>query len=459
MRGAICIALALAAAPAHAAKEAPPPVGPPPAIRLPAIRELALENGLRVSLVPFGDVPRATVSLVLRAGNADAPEKQIAVPDLLAALLKEGTETRDATALARDVADLGGALETQVTLVETEITSDVLREHTPAMVRIVADVVQRPALPERELARLKTDLARQLAMAHSEPQTLANESFNRAMYGAHPFGRRDPKPEEVEGYTMAEVRAFYAQYGAARARLYVVGSFDADAVEAAVREAFGPWAKGPPAALPPIKPTAARSVVLIDRPGAVQSTIRVGLPVVAPTDPDYLTLAVANAMLGGAFMSRITSNIREAKGYTYSPYSLLSPLPGIAAWVEMADVKSEVTGAALKEIVKEIDALAVAPPPAAELQAHQSLITGLFLVSLATRNGILARLRTMHLLGLPADYLETYVARVMAVKPKDIQRVVRAHFRSAKMAIIVVGDKGTVGKQLTPFGKVVAAAP
>src|SRR5262249_55092160 len=150
--------------------------------------------------------------------------------------------------------------------------------------------------------------------------------------------------------------------------------FDAGAVEAAVRQSFAGWAAGPPPATPPVKPVSVRTIHLIDRPGAVQSSIRLGLPAIDPANPDWIPLSVTNTLLGGAFSSRITTNIREDKGYPYSPRSAIQPFFGTGAWSEQADIKTDVTGAALVEILKEIHRLAATPPPADELAGVQRYV-------------------------------------------------------------------------------------
>jgi predicted Zn-dependent peptidase len=425
-------------------------------ITLPRVQSFTLDNGMKVTLVPFGDVPRAEVSLVVRAGKVNTDEKTRDVPALTALLLKEGTESRDAAALARAVAALGGALATSVDRLVFTIESPVLAEKTPELVRLVAEVAVHPALPASELARLQTDHVRAVAVAKSQAQVQAFEVFRALLFPHHPYGWRYPTPEEIKGYTIEDVRSFWkGQAGAARAHLYVVGRFDAGAVEAAARQAFAGWAAGPAPATPPVKPVAAHTIHLIDRPGAVQSSIRLGLPAIDPAHPDSIPLQVTNMLLGGSFASRITANIREAKGYTYAPYSSVQRYLGAGAWSEQADIKSDVTGAALAEILKEIRRLAATPPPAAELQAIQRYMTGAFVLEMATISGILAQLQLVDLFGLPDDYLAKYVERVQAVTPADVQRMTRTYLDPGKMALVVVGDKAAMKKQLGKFGKIV----
>jgi zinc protease len=252
------------------------------------------------------------------------------------------------------------------------------------------------------------------------------------------------------------VKSFYdTNYGAARSHLYVAGRFDRAAMESAIREAFGGWKAGNPSALAAPKPRSARAVHLVDRPGAVQSTILLGVPVIDPSNPDYVPLSVTNTLLGGYFSSRITSNIREAKGYTYSPSSQLSTRYRDAYWAEAADVTTNVTGPSLKEIFYEIDRLQAEPPPAEELKAVQNYTAGIFVLQNSSRAGIVNVLELVDLHGLPADYLKTYVRRVYAVTPQDVQRMAQKYIQDDRATIVVVGDRKVIEEQIKPYGKIV----
>jgi predicted Zn-dependent peptidase len=328
----------------------------------------------------------------------------------------------------------------------------VLAERTPDFVRLVADVVQHPRLPESELPRIKAARVRQVAIARSQPQALAQEKFYQTLYGDHPYGRLYPSEAMLNGYTIDQIRAFHANnFGAARAHLYVAGVYDAAAVEKAIREAFSSWTKGPAPVVNVAKPKSGRRLELIDRPGAVQSTVIVGLPVPDASSPDYTALEVTDAILGGAFGSRITTNIREQKGYTYSPFSTITDHVHDAFWAEYADVTTNVTGPSLKEIFGEIEKLRKEPPPPDELRGIQNNMAGTFTLQNASRGGVINQLQFVDLRDLPDTYLTEYVKRVMSVTPGDVQRMMRTYLRPENMAIVVVGDKKVIQDQVAPF--------
>jgi zinc protease len=451
----VSLAAAISATAAFAQKQAPPAPGKPKGFQVPAPRQFQLDNGLKVTLVDYGTVPKATVELSVLTGNASEAANQVWLADLTGDLMAEGTTTKSATDVSLAAARMGGSLDINVGPDRTEIAADVLSESAPEMARLIADVVRNPKLPESEVARLKADMLRNLSIAKSQPQQLALEKFRGLMYPQHAYGRVFPTPEMVQGYTAANVRSFYdANFGAARSHLYVAGKFDGAAVEAAIRQAFGDWKAGPAAASTKPSPRSARAIHLVDRPGAVQSTILLGVSVGDPSNPDFVALSVTNTLLGGYFSSRITSNIREAKGYTYSPSSQVSTRYRDAYWAQSADVTTNVTGPSLKEIFYEIDRLQKDPPSADELTAVQNYLAGVFVLQNSSRTGIINQLEYVDLHGLPADYLNTYVQKVYAVTPQDIQRMAAKYIQDDRATIVVVGDRRIIEEQIKPYGTI-----
>ena len=434
----------------------PPKPGTPKDFRVPEPRRFTLENGLQVALVQWGEMPKVRVTLDVRSGNAFEKRNEVWLADLTGDLVREGTASRNAIAISREAARMGGSLGIGVGGDSTTIGGDVLSEFGSAMVELIADVVRNPAFPESELARLKTNMARNLAVAQSNPQQIALEKFRSVIYGDHPYGRVFPTTEMIESYTLAQARDFYiSTYGAGRSRLYVVGKFDPAAVEAAIRKAFGPWSKGAPAEPVLPKPSSTRAVHLIDRPGAPQSTIILGMPTIDPSKDDYIALTVMDALLGGAFASRITKNIREDKGYTYSPYSELSTRYRDAYWAENADVTTAQTGLSLKEIFAEIDRLQSAPPSDQELAGVQNYLAGTYILQNSSRGGITGQLEFIDLHGLPPTYPNTYVKRIYAVTAPQVMEMAKKYLQDDTATIVVVGDRKVIEEQVKPYGKIV----
>jgi predicted Zn-dependent peptidase len=442
-----------ASSPAVAFPAAPPKAGAPRDFNVPEPTRFTLENGLQVALVQWGTMPKVRVTLVGRTGNGFEKANEVWLADLTGDLLREGTTTRTAAQISEEAARMGGSLNISVGPDTTTIGADVLSEFGPQMIDLVADVVRNPKFPESELPRLKANLVRNLAVSLSQPQQIALQKFRAVMYGDHPYGRVFPTEEMIKGFTLAQIRQFYdATYGAGRSRLYVVGRFDAAAVEARLKKAFAGWSKGSAPSPEPNKPSSSRAVHIVDRPGAPQSTVIIGVPSIDPSNPDYIPMTVMDAILGGAFASRITKNIREDKGYTYSPYSELSVRYRDGYWAENADVTTTVTGPTIKEIFAEIDRLQKDPPSQDELSGIQNYLAGTYVLQNSSRSGITNQLDYMDLHGLPPTYASTYVKQVYAVTPQQVADMARTHLQDEKATIVIVGDRKVIEEQVKGFG-------
>jgi zinc protease len=434
-------------------KETPPEGGKPRAFILPKKETFALPNGLQVTMIPYGSIPKVAVFAIVNSGNLNESAAQTWLADLTGDLMKEGTATRSAEQISQESARMGGDLNISVGVEQTTVAADVLSEFGPEMVNLIADVMQHPNLPAAEMDRLKNDYIRRITIAKSQSGQLAFERFRSVLYPNHSFGRIYPTEQMVNGYKIEDVQKFYKDnFGAARTHIYIAGRFDSAAMKKAITDAFGGWARGPASVEDIPKPVSRRAIHLIDRPGAAQSTLYIGLPVIAPGNDDYLSMVITNALLGGSFASRITSNIREQKGYTYSPNSQISSRFRDAYWVEIADVTTAVTGPSLKEIFYEIDRLQKDAPSDAELQGIKNYLAGLFVIRNSSRQGLIGQVAFMDLHRLSDTYLTNYVQNVFAVTPKDVQRVAQKYLLSDQMTIVVVGDKSRIADQLTPYG-------
>jgi len=439
-------------------KETPPTPGPPTNFSLPEIRRFALPNGMRVRLMQYGNTPKVAIRLVTQTGNIDESADRVWLANLTGDMMQQGTTTRSAEEIARQAALMGGTLSVNAGMNETWIGTDVFTESATNAVALIADVARNPRFPESEMARIKTDALRKLSFESSDPQSLTDAKLRQVFYPNQPYGRPFPTPEMLQGYTLDQIRQFHDRnFGAARSRLYVVGRFDQAAIESAIRREFAGWKAGPPPAVPVVSPASRPGVYLIDRPGAVQSTMLIALPVigVVPGSPDYRPLVVANAVLGGSFMSRITSILREQKGYAYSPVSYVQMMLGTGYWAEDADVTTNVTGASIRVVIDEIDTLRAQPITADELRGFQNFLAGIFVLFNSSRDSITVQLSSLDLYGLGADYLRDYVKSIYAVTPADLQRVMQKYIDPARLAIVVVGDKKAIAEQLKPFGTIV----
>lgn len=431
-----------------AAQQQEPPAGAEPrGFTLPSIESYELRNGVKVTLVPYGRAPKVAIRAVVRVGNLNDGETAW-IADLTAEMMGEGAAGKPASELALEAARMGGDLNIGVGLDETFVTMDVLSESAPDAIGLIANVLQRPDFPEAEFDRIQQNLLRNISVASTQPQTIAQNAFMKSIYPGHPYSNAVlPDADAFAALTLDQVRSFHRDnFGGARAHLYVVGQFNRRQVRRAINRAFREWEEGPgPLRLTPGMPDEPQ-VQLIDRPGAVQSTIRLGKRV--PPLDETVDLEAADTILGGYFSSRITRNIREDKGYTYSPNSAVSVEYNAAYWRQNADVTSEATGPALIEIIKEIRGLHQAPPPEDELAGVKNYMNGVFVIRLASRGGMARQLAFVNLHELGVEYLENYVASVQALSGEDVQNAASMHLPVEDMSLTVVGDLESIIPQL-----------
>ena len=444
--------LALMATPALAQKETPPAPGTPKDFRLPPRKTFALPNGLKVTLVHYGLVPKTAVSLQIETGGIDEAADEVQLSALTADMLLEGTTTRSGSDISRQAAEMGGSVFAGSSDNAVGVGGEVLSENAERYVALLADVTLRPRFAPADVERVRANHARDNSIAQSQPGPITRAKFREMLFPDHPYGRVFPPEAMLMGYGAEKVRAFYARnYGARRAHLYVSGVFNEAKIERAIRAAFGGWTAGAAATVNPPTPVNHRQVQLIDRPDAVQSSLRVGLPVADPSSPDWIRLTVTDALLGGSFGSRITSNIREDKGYTYSPFSFVGSWPKAGVWIEVADVTTNVTGASIKEIFGETERLRNEVPSEKELGGIKNNMVGIFTIQNSSRNGVINQLQFVDQYGLGDAYLAGYVKNVLAVTPAQVQATALKYLDPSRMTITVVGDKKTVEAQLAPY--------
>lgn len=447
---AICLLIGSASATiTFAQKQTPPAGGTPKDFKLPEKKAKELPNGLRSSLVQYGAVPKADVQLIIKTGNVHEAANEVWLADLTGLLMKEGTTTKSFKEISKKVAGMGGNIDVGTGMDNVTISGSVLSEFVPELVKVIADVVMNPAMPASEIDRLKADLKRQLTVQKSVPQSQATERFFQMVYKDHPYGRYFPTEEMINSYTVDKAKGFYeANFGAKRSVIYVVGKFDEATVNKAIEESFTAWKAGPEIDFPPATPAHTNEIAMIDRKDAPQSTVMIGLPTLIPKDKDYVALQVTNSLLGGSFGSRITSNIREDKGYTYSPFSTIQNRKGVSVWYEQADVTSEHTGESLREISKEIKRLQTEAPPKDELEGIQRYMAGTFVLQNSNPGGIISQLNFIDLHGLDDSYMTDRVKNIYAVTPEKVSQMTKDHFKYEDMTLVLVGDKKQLDKQI-----------
>ncbi|QCK14500.1 M16 family metallopeptidase [Mangrovivirga cuniculi] len=435
-------------------KETPPEGGEPKDFTLPEKSVVNYDNGLQLVMVQYGQIPKATIRIVTKTGNINESENQVWLSDITADMMKEGSTSMKGNEIADKMAGMGGELNLSVSMHTTNTSSSVLYEFAPEAVKVMADVLMNPAFPESEFSRIINDRKRSLAVSMSRAQPKARAAFYSAVYPDHPYGRIYPTEEMLSNYTLEDAKSFYnANFGAKRTTVYVVGKFDESAVKNAVEESMSSWKSGSETNYPIAEPQVTDVVKILNRDGAPQSTIMFGMPVAGPSSEDWIALNVTNTLLGGSFGSRITRNIREDKGYTYSPRSAVNDNFKSAVWYEVADVTTDVTKPSLEEITKEIYKLQEEAPSDDELEGIKNYSAGIFVLQNSTPGGIIGQLVNMDVHNLDESYLTNYVQNIYAVTPEKVKEMTQKYIKPEDMTLVVVGDESEIKNQVEEFDK------
>ncbi len=431
-----------------------PAVGPERPFQLAPRVEKTLSNGLKVIVTRQTAIPKVSITLTVLSGYSSDPADLTGLASLTADVIQEGTKTRNSRQIRREIFGMGGSLSAAASQDFTSISVRGLSEFAPQLIDLVADVAMNPTIPEEEVAILKQQHLQAVAQQKASPQFLANRTFRSMLFGQHPYARTSETEASLNAMDRAKLVAFHRDhYRPNNAFLLIVGAVEPDATFAAVEKAFAAWPRAdvasPTYAAPPA--LSGRRVFFVQRPNSIQSSIALGNFAVKRSDPRWFELTLANTIYGGAFNSRIVRNIREEKGYTYSPQSSITGFANAGFYRFAADVRNEVTGPTLTEVYKEIDKLRAEGSDGAELQGAKSYLRGIFPIQTASQAGLSATLNNVYVFGLPKDYPETFRAKVAAVTPEQVKSAAATLFGSEDSLIAIVGDWTKVKDQLAGY--------
>jgi zinc protease len=434
-----------------------PALAPETRVAWPKRTVSTLANGLQVVLVESRNFPKITAQLYFRSGNAVISHTAPGLADMTATVVRTGTASRPSRQIEEDLRRMGAGLGTSSGADSSAISANGLAEFSDGILELMADLARHASFPEEEFERERRQRLEELRIERTTPGFLASERLRRVLFGAHPYAVVSPTEDQLAAITRDQLADFYARhYVPAESLMIVVGDFVAAEMLARIEKIFGAWKAPKPAhpasAAPPHH--AGRHVYLVHLPGTVQTQVLLGNLSITRRDPDWYRMVVANSILGGAFHSRLVLNIREQKGYTYSPGSGVNALRQQGYFTVRAAVRNEVVAATLTEMFYEIDRMRSLPVTAEELSSAQSYITGVFSLGVATQDGLLGQLATAYLDQLPGDYLETYRERIRALTAADVLAAARRHFDSANSQIVIVGDRAQVEEQAALFGPV-----
>jgi len=468
LRAALVLLAAALVAPGAPAKEPPqnpkdlPAFGADRPLPLPAIGRSTLPNGLTVWVVPRPGFPKVSAVLAVRGGLAADPAALPGLSSLLATTLKEGTARRTSRRIAEELQEIGGDLSVSASADAVYLRASALSTGTPRLLDLLGDVALAPSFPPAEVELAKENAVQELEAEESTPDYLAGKAFAEAVYGGHPYRVVSASRETIGKTTPELLRKEHARrFRPDQALLVLSGDLDEAAAKAAAAKVFGGWrAAGEPVPpTPPVPPARPRELLLLDRPGSVQSTVVAGRPGPAVTDPDWYDVLVANTIYADAFGSRLVTNLREEKGYTYSPSGDLVTRRAGSLLEVQADVRNEVTAATLLEVFYELDRMAATTPTPEELAGAKRYQAGMFLLRNQLQGAFANALARNWVNGLPPEALGEFVPKVNAVTAEQVKAAGRKHFLSGTQTVVVVGDAKEARPQLELFGVVKELKP
>jgi zinc protease len=449
---AVAVATLLSVVPppaAYAQGESPIKLGPPAPLKLPVPIHFELGNGLKVVLMENHKVPLVEVEMIVRGGSALDPQGKTGLAAMTAEMMEEGAGTRNSLEYADAVDFLGASISAYSSTHSSGVSFFTPLSKLDEGIGLFADMALRPQFPAKELERLRNERLTALTQSHDQPRAIASAAFVEALYGKnHPYGKTSIGDEgSIRSISIDDVKSFHDRvYSPKNATVVVVGDIGAEAARAILEKHFGAWSGGPAGvetvlAAPQV---AGVNIILVDKPGAAQSEIRIGRIGTDRMTPDYFPLLVMNTILGGSFTSRLNQNLRERNGYTYGAGSGFDFRMSAGPFRASAAVQTDVTDKALTEFIKELNAIRE-PVSDEELTRAKNYIALLYPNNFETISDAAGQLAELVVYGLPDESFNTYVGNVMAVTRDDVSRVARKYIDTGNIAIVVVGDAQKVG--------------
>ncbi len=424
-------------------------------VNFPDFKLKTLANGLQVLHVAQNEQPSVSYRLLVRAGAAQDTAAKVGVASFVAALLDQGTTTRSAEAIANAIESAGGVMGVGAANEVTFVNGAVIKDQISLALDLAADVVQRPAFDPAEIRRQMQQAAQGLQVSAEDPEFIANSLIERLVFGFHPYGRPGPNSvEALQRITRDDLVAFHRTWFVPNnSLLAIVGDLTADEAFAAAEKAFGGWAKRDvPTMTFDEPPPPTRRVVVVDRPGAVQTEIRVGQIAVSRTHKDYVAVDMALRILGGEGANRLFGVLRSDRGLTYGASANFRAYKFGGSFIAETDTRSATTGEALRLTVDEFFKLQKEPVDPRELRAAQDYMAGNFPLATETPSAIAMQVLNQLFFGLSLDELETYRDEVDRVTVADVQRVAKQFLFPDRLSIVLVGDASTFVGQLKAMG-------
>jgi zinc protease len=436
----------------------PPKPGPESKVKFPSYYEKTLPNGLKVIVIENHEQPIVYVSFVVKSGSTYDGELP-GLASVTAELLTKGTKTRNATQIAEEIDFVGGSLNATASWDATNVSVLVLKKYLGVGVDILQDVVLNPTFPEEEIERVKTQRLASIKQSKAEAGYLAGVRFSKELFAGHPYANVSGGNEEsIQKMKRDDLVKFYQTHFIPN-NSFIIFAGDITPSEALplVEKYFGGWKKekNPHKKFQTVKDVNQTKVVIVDKPGAVQSAIRIGHLGIDRKNKDYVKVYTLNTLLGGYFNSRINMNLRETHGYTYGASSFFDARIYPGPFIVSTDVRNEVTDSSIAEVIKELKRIIDEPVPEDELKMAKDYIVGSFPLQIETPAQVASRVMTIEIYGLPKDFYDRFREEVKKITAKDIQETARKYLHPDKLLIVVSGNSKQIKPVLEKFGPVV----
>lgn len=446
----------LAVALPAAAQQSPPAPLPLAELSFPDFEERTLSNGANVIVVPQHELPFVSVNLILIAGSARDPAGLSGLASMTAQLLNKGTRGRNSLEVAEEVDFIGANLFASAGRDRSTVSLGALTPDLPVALEVMADIVMNPTFPADELELLRTQTLTALQFQRSQASAVADENFRKAVYGNHPYGQSEGV-ESVEAITREGVSGFHTTFYRPNNALFIVaGDVDADEVTEQLDRAFRGWGpqQVPTMEYPAVPERTGIEVLLVNKPGSVQSAVRIGHALMRGVSDDWTAFNVANQVLGAGSTGRLFMSLREESGWTYGAYSSATRSQDVGMLRGFMEVRNAVTDSAVAGMLDEFHRIRAETVPTDELERVKSFLVGSFPRQIETPQQIAGQVATYRLLGLTQEDLETYRSRVAELTVEDIHRVANERIDPDNVVIVVVGDATQVADKLERFGPV-----
>ncbi len=436
-------------------KDSLPKPGPTTNFSLPSIEKTKLSNGLKVWFVKKNILPIVSMNLVFNSGSIADPTEKFGVALWTASMLNQGTTTRSAAGISNQLQSIGASISADSGRDSSVVSLQTLTKNLDKTLGIYSDIIQNPSFPNAEIESLRSRQLIGITQRKSQPTGIAGFVFNKVLYGDQPYGRNTTEGS-IKAINREDLVSFHkANYIPNNATLIVVGDVDSKSMLPKLESVFADWKAGAPAPVPSTAQSmkGKPGIYIVDKPGAVQSTIAVGVVGLDRSNPDYYAVQVMNHILGGGSLSRLNRVLREEKAYTYGAYSVFLFRKGPGTFRASGDFETGATKESVIELMKQIEGIGGSiPVTKEELETSKANLISRYPQDFETVEQIARHLSDMALFGLPETYFDNYIPRINAVTLADVNRVANKYVNPTKMAIVIVGDRKAIESKLRDLG-------